>query len=480
MKRVFIVISIIFITFSIQSCKNNQEDTDSFLAVNELSSYENNAYFLRLYLDEDLGKLIVEGSLVYVNDKQDFEEIYLTMFPNAYNRESVTENNVSFEYLKINDVNYDVVFSGEDNTSIHINLLNTLEKNYNYLIEFKYEFKYWDFGRLCKNDDYYITMFFYPYVSVYDEFGWNIEPYTFIGESYYNEIGDYYVVLNVPNDYYVASSGEKIEIVETSRSRKEIKYKLLNGRDFSFSTCPYYAHYERFINNIKYEIYSISELTVPEIELAFAVLLDSYNLYTDLIGEYDKNHITLELGNIYGMESSGIIYCSREIEEGTIVHEMIHQWFYSIIGNDQSDFSFIDESLTTFTTGLYFKEYYGEDAADQYYNIRSSYRSDIIEHFDTNLGTSMLRKVDEYGDEYAYIIYYHGVTLFKYYIDNFLEGDYDLFINFMEEYYNNYKYKVVSLDDFLNLLEETTGVENTYEWFMLMLNEFQDVNNLPN
>ncbi|XFA98702.1 M1 family aminopeptidase [Candidatus Izemoplasma sp. B36] len=474
MKKLSVIIAFVFLVLSLTSCEKE------FLEVSRLKSYSDNTYYLDITLDDDLDKLTIEGSIVYINDKIDFDEIYLTLFSNAYNRDSETEDNVVFEYLKINDIDYNIEFSGVDNTSIHIDLEETLKEGKNHLIEFKYDVKYWDLGRFGKlDDDYYITMFFYPYVSVYDEFGWNIEPYTFKGESYYNEIGDYYVKLNIPDDYLVACSGEVIKEEILEDGTKDIYYTLENGRDFSFSASTDYYHYERLVDDVTFEIYALGELTLLERNHSFDYLEQAFSVYSGIIGEYDYNHFTLEYGLIYGMESTGVIYCSREIDEGTVVHEVIHQWFYSMIGNDQSDYSFIDESLTTFSTGFYYNEIYGQEASDEFYYIRSSYRPDIFHHFEISEGTDMLRKVDEYGDEYAYIIYYHGVSMFKYYIDYFLDGDYELFKTFMHAYYETYKHEVVTLDQFLNLLEETTQVEDTYEWFMLMLNEFQHVYNMP-
>jgi hypothetical protein len=91
----------------------------------------------------------------------------------------------------------------------------------------------------------------------------------------------------------------------------------------------------------------------------------------------------------------------------------------------------------------------------------------------------MLRKVDEYGSEYGYIIYYHGPTLYKYYVNTFLDSDKELFIDFMHNLYNQYKNDIVTLDELLMLLQTTTEVDITYDWFMLMLNNIQDPDNRP-
>jgi aminopeptidase N len=50
--------------------------------------------------------------------------------------------------------------------------------------------------------------------------------------------------------------------------------------------------------------------------------------------------------------------------EGTITHEVAHQWFYNLVGNDQLDDPWLDESLAQWATLQYFSDEYGAQAAD--------------------------------------------------------------------------------------------------------------------
>ena len=220
-------------------------------------------------------------------------------------------------------------------------------------------------------------------------------------------------------------------------------------------------------------------LTPEEVSASFQYLETSFEVFEEYIGPYYYDYFTLEYGDIYGMESSSIIYCSREISEPTVVHEVVHQWFYSIIGNDQSDDSFLDESLTTFASAIYYYELYGREGADGAFEYRDSRQERLSDHYTRSLGTNMIRKVNNYQDLYAFIIYYHGATMFRYYLDEFLDGDFELLKEILNEYYDLYHGKEVSIDEFLNLWEEISGVENTKEWFEMNLGEIQDLDNRP-
>ncbi len=438
---------------------------------------ENNVYVMDLYLDTELDTLEVEGELYYKNDDYDLDELYINIYPNALNPRG-SGYNVIFDYFKIdgNNVVYDI--TGIDQTVLHVSLEQTLTKGERISIAYKYAFQYWDVDRIVTYENYYLTLFFYPCVAIYDESGWNIEPYSFRGEVYYNTIGDYYVTINVPEAYLVASSGELMK-EKVTRSRKTLEYSIKDARDFSFSASSEYRFYERTIEDISYEIYAIRDLTATEIEASFSYLSQSLEMMEQNVGAYFYDHFTLEYGYFYGMESTGVIYCSSEIQEGTVVHEMIHQWFYSMIGNDQANESFLDEALTTYATALYFYDLYGINGYNEYLNYRSSLKPELSERYEANIGVNLLREVDEYGEYYGYLIYYHGPSTFRYYVDEFLDGDIDLMIQILITYYQMFNKSIATLDEFLDLMEEVSGIENTKEWFYLQLNEFQDFDNRP-
>ena len=437
----------------------------------------NNVYDMKLYLDTQTDTLAVEGELYYKNDLYDLDELYINIYPNAVNPRGLG-NNIIFSYFQINgeDTTYEI--TGVDHTVMHVNLKQTLPKGERISITYNYSFRYWDIDRIVTYDNYYLTLFFYPCMAIYDEDGWHVEPYSFRGEVYYNEIGDYYVTINVPKTYLVASSGMLVQEKEIGL-RKELEYSIKDARDFSFSASSDYRLYERTIDDIAYEIYAVRELTATEIDDSFSYLSRSLQVMEQTVGDYIYDYFTLEYGYYYGMESTGVIYCSNEIQEGTVVHEMIHQWFYSIIGNDQANESFSDEALTTYATALYFYDLHGIYGYNQYLNYRSSLKSELSDRYEANIGVSLLREVDDYGDYYAFLIYYHGPSLFRYYVDEFLDGNIDKMIEILTVYYETYHMSIATLDGFLDIMEQVSGIENTKEWFYLQLNELQDFDNRP-
>jgi aminopeptidase N len=94
--------------------------------------------------------------------------------------------------------------------------------------------------------------------------------------------------------------------------------------------------------------------------------------------------------------------------ESTVAHEVGHQWFYSLVGDDQLDDPWLDESLTQFATLQYYTDLYGAEGAD---GFRASLegRWARVE----NAGIPIGLPVAGYnGSEYGAIVYGRGPLFF--------------------------------------------------------------------
>lgn len=462
MKKILLLLLMIFI---LTSCTKKNDsfiiiNDNEFLSYEKMTVFENNTYFLDLYLDDETHSLNVVGKLIYLVE-EDLNIINIRVYPNE-----LSIMNLDLQYLKINDLEITTMFHNQNRSLLTVELDETILKGETISLDFAYTFDYRKSeGRMSYYNDYYITMFFYPFVQINNEEPLSDYNYSFIGESYFNTIGDYFVTLNTPIDFITSSSGS-IVTEHSTKTRKITNYSLENGRDFSFSTSPNYHLYQRELNGINFSIYSMRDLGYAEIENSFSILSNSFEIYQDYFGKYPYDYFTLEYGNIYGMESTGIIYCSQDLSIYTVIHEIIHQWLYFIIHNDQAREPFLDEALTTFLTALYFYETDNQVQGDGYLDYRSSLKEGFEEYFTLYKGSSLLEEVHQYQTGYAYIIYYHGPTLYRYYFEEMMEGDFELLKTFLQTYYNTYAFKEVTTLQALELLETTTGITGTKEWFL--------------
>ena len=110
---------------------------------------------------------------------------------------------------------------------------------------------------------------------------------------------------------------------------------------------------------------------------------------------YDPN------GQISGMNA-------RYLLEPTLIHEIAHQWFYGLVGNDQVQEPWIDEGLAQYLTYRYLLESKGSDSASSF--ARSFFqRWDRVERDAIPID---LEATQYSPQEYSAIIYGRAALLF--------------------------------------------------------------------
>ena len=467
MKKTLIILMTSVILF-LSGCKEEEtiETPDPFLDdgrdISEMVITIDEAYMYN-----------IAGKILY-HSENDFNELYLMMYPNTHYEGS---DRVTINDLSIDGEDVIFQFDGVDRSAIKIILNQPISDGDTISIEYDMDVIYPNTFRIAHYGDMIYQMYFYPFVAMYDgEF--DIDPYAERGETYYNTLYNYDVTIKLDEDFIVAAPGDYYYGGKED-SMKTHRYMLEDARDFSFSASTYYEVYEWTADEKEFSIYSIRDLSSQELMETKEYVRKSFEVYESYLGDYYYDHFILELGYIYGMESTGIIFCSEEIDEITVVHEVIHQWFFFMVSNDSYNESFLDESLTTYITALYLYDLYGMEGYNGYLDYRNSDQERFEEHWTNYGGTSLLDTVDEIGEGYGFVIYYHGPSLFREYVRQFLDNDVEEFARIVKVYFEEFDGEIATIDEFLTILENESGVSGTKDWFYFHLNSLQDVNNSP-
>ena len=137
---------------------------------------------------------------------------------------------------------------------------------------------------------------------------------------------------------------------------------------------------------------------------------------------------------------------SRVILESVVAHEVAHQWFYNIVGNDQVDEPWLDEAFAQYSTNLYYVDVRGKASAVEY---RSSWYHlwDSISMAEIPIGLPSDAYTD---DEYVPIIYGRG-PLFIMTLANTMNQE--SFDTFLLDYFESNKWGLVTSDTFKRLAE---------------------------
>lgn len=140
--------------------------------------------------------------------------------------------------------------------------------------------------------------------------------------------------------------------------------------------------------------------------------------------------------------------------ESTVAHEAGHQWFYNLVGNDQLDDPWLDESLTQFVTWQYYADRYGAAGAAGFeQSLRG--RWSAVENRDIPIGLP----VEAYeGAAYSAIIYGRGALFFDVLRERLGEEAFDAF---MQEYTRSNNWGIGTPEEVKVLAEDHCGCDLT-------------------
>src|SRR5699024_10566258 len=131
--------------------------------------------------------------------------------------------------------------------------------------------------------------------------------------------------------------------------------------------------------------------------------------------------------------------------EFTVAHEVVHMWFYSIVGNNQYDAAFIDEGLTNYLSGdIYFRHQYGEpvgDAAHQTFLYRPFQR--MIEG---NADVIVDHPTDDFPTSNAYVSAVYTKAPMGFHAIHMAMGD-SRFFNGLAAYIDEFAFRVATPAD---------------------------------
>jgi hypothetical protein len=185
-----------------------------------------------------------------------------------------------------------------------------------------------------------------PILAVHDDAGWHHVPFENLGESFYSVAGDYRVTFVTPPALGTAASGIVTGRRETNAGGVRTTYTAEKVRNFAWA-----AGRLRTVRRSKHGVDVVVSYQPEAVRRARAraVADDSARIMARLAlayGRYPYPEVDVVLagfGRFGGMEYGTIVF--SQPGRGTIAHELAHQWFFGIVGNDEYREPWLDESF---------------------------------------------------------------------------------------------------------------------------------------
>lgn len=301
---------------------------------------------------------------------------------------------------------------------------------------------------------------FYPMIAAYDENGWDTEMPVPQGDLTYADSSFYLVRITAPDNVTLATSGIEVETNEGGA----VSHTFAAGpmRDFYVAASPDYVVFSSQIGDVH-----INSFAPARYEDAATAVLDYAMAALDIYGTRFTPYPFTELDIVstptqaLGIEYPGIIVNTLRIYdleastgplpnsirlESTTAHEVGHQWFYSLVGNDQLDEPWLDESLTQYVTYLYYLDNSGPGVAQAFYNsLQGNWGT--VDQADIPIG---LPVASYHGNEYGAIVYGRGPIFIHQLAQTMGETTFD---EFLRAYVNKFKWGIATGSEFQAMAE---------------------------
>ncbi|MBE7076595.1 MAG: M1 family metallopeptidase [Clostridiales bacterium] len=474
-KKILCLVLVFCFSFTFVACK--KKDNLEKQAEN-LTSYE-----ISVDLNVETKTATASQTVYYVNSSEDaLKQIKFHLYPNFFEegfldyvvphnklneayKNGINYGNFDVSQVKVNKENSQINYEGEAEGILCVNLNNALlpEDVVQIDIDFSFTLPNCEHRYGYGNDTINLANF-YPVACVYENGAFETSPYHSNGDPFYSEIANYKVDITLNKKYVVASCGEKLN-EEGVNDNKTVTYQANVVRDFAMVISDKFSIINEKVGGTEVNYYYYKD-NYPESSLKAGV--DAVKTFSDFYGEYPYKTLAICQNDfVYGgMEYPTLIMISDDIEDAddyknVIIHETAHQWWYGMVGNNEFVYPWLDESITEFSTLLFYKHNDGYNltydemikALKSNYHLFYTVYSDVLGTLDTSM-----RAVNEYQTEpeYVYATYVKGVLMYDSLYD--LVGE-KKFLASLKDYFNENKFKIATPDDLYNAFSKNCDKE---------------------
>lgn len=296
----------------------------------------------------------------------------------------------------------------------------------------------------------------YPTVLVYDQEGWNNGLPDTDGDPLFSDAAFYHVTVDAPVGQVLVASGVEIERSQ-SGGRQQVRYVNGPARDFYLAASADFRLLSETEAGITFNSYYPAGASERAAQLALETARASISTFSDLFApypytEFDIVPISTSAGGVEypGLTAINVSYYEQDDDpslEEVVAHEVGHQWFYNLVGNDTQDEPYLDESLTQYNTCLYYDDRYGPSGGEACLTILQYYWHSASQA-DLPIGLA----VDQYSTgDYIAIVYGKGAFFFDALRERLGEAAYHAL---MHDYTQAFSWRIGYTTDFQTMAEQ--------------------------
>lgn len=335
-------------------------------------------YRMSLYLDIDTSTLHGTTLLTTNNtSSQVLSELWFTIYADAFRQANTTPAPLSAYYAGFDPagiefeeiiVNHQPVDYIKEDVSLRLMPMEDILPGQDINVEMQWKAQIPRVSyRYGYKDGVFVLGGFYPVLNVHDGQGWRTSYNSAFGDPFCFNCADYVVRLNIPQAYSMVSTGSVVETITEDNGRYFITAAAENVRDFGMAVYDQYQHFTQKAPGPTVSLYVPARVDTDMGPL-LQETIDILDFFSCTWGSYpylDFKAVFVPMEGFHGMEYSGLIFLSEDLlpprtdQQHTrfiLAHEIAHQWWYGIVGNDQLREPWLDEGLANWGAYKYLNQ----------------------------------------------------------------------------------------------------------------------------
>lgn len=415
---------------------------------------------LTVFADDSAPSLEGAMRLTYLNQSEDvLYEVKLHLYP-----DDVSPGSMVIDRVAVNDEAVYYTLSGENQSMLNVPLPTEIAPGETARIFLTFRVALPKTGsRFGINETGIMLGNVLPIAAVYENGAWRSDAYVAAGDAFYSACADYKVAVSAPEGWELAYTGSLVE--KTSENRVATWYiSAAETRDFALALMKNPRVEERRSDNGYTTIYAFGRNRRHAEYLADAAAA-ALSYFENAIGGYPYDTffvVPFDQGG--GMEYPGLIMVSEgdlkqdDLSNAALVvgHETAHQWFYALVGSDQINAPWLDESLVEFLGFDFLRAYLGEEAAAR---TRAARFAALATYARTMRIDAPL--YDFAGNDYFYVVYASGYALYE---ELFARLGSAAFYGALQTYFDANSFSIARAEDLYAAFSEAAG-EDLTPWF---------------
>ncbi len=309
----------------------------------------------------------------------------------------------------------------------------------------------------------------YPVLAVFDQAAaaanqpipWHLDMPAPYGDIAFTQAALFQVTATVPSTFTVVAAGVLQERVTSPTGGDVWRWTSGPLREWMMTLSP-----ELQVTSTLAYSATVNSYFLPGDEdagqRALQVAAAALRVYQDHYGRYPypAMHIVASPLQYRGMEFPALdligidLYRQRPADlEFLIVHEVAHQWWYNMVGNDPVRSPWLDEGLAEYSTYVYWQAVRGQTAAERL--LVNRWQAPVDYARNNGLDGVMDQPAAAFGPGRYETIVYAKAALFFHAVRQEI-GD-EMFFAVLQAYLQRYLFREVQSSDFISLAERMSG-----------------------